>query len=113
MRRLLGPSVDAARLDVSVAAFLDTVSEDEDNAAWAAYRRAEREERRGGSEGRGKTGGSREEAAGRISYGFDRRTGERNRCYTRNGAYHYAPQCPQKEDRSSEVSPYQRVPETP
>ena len=35
----------------------------------------------------------------RTTDGVNRRTGERNRRYTCNSEYHYAPQCPQKENR--------------
>ena len=101
MRRLLGPCGYASRQDVLVAQDMDTVSEEEDCDTWAAYRKAKRaEEGAGGQENSEEaTGGGRAENA------TNRRTGERNRCYTCNGEYRHAPQSRRKENRYGAASP--------
>ena len=97
-----------------MAADLDTVSEEKDYAAWAIYRKAKIEEiREKRSEGRGETEKSENREEGRTLNGCNRRAGERNRRYTWNSGYHYAPQCPQTANRSSGPSRYQRVSKKP
>ena len=73
---------------------LDTVSGEEDFEAWMAYRKAKRAKKEGGNQGK------REKSFGgeRTKNPINRRTGGRNRCYTCNSEYFYAPQCPQKEN---------------
>ena len=46
MCRLFGPRGSEARQDVLLAADLDTVSEEEDFAAWVAYRKAKKDKRK-------------------------------------------------------------------
>ena len=52
MRRLFGPRGNASRQDVRVAQDMDTVSEEEDFEAWMAYRKAKREKKEGGGQGK-------------------------------------------------------------
>ena len=66
-----------------------------------------------GREDRGKTSRNKNKEAGRTLKGFNRRTGERERYYTCNSEYHYAPQRPQKENRSSGPTPFRRVSKKP
>ena len=70
---------------------MDTVSEEEDFEAWMAYRKAKRAKKEGGGQGK------RDKSLGgeRAKNPINQRTGERHRCFTRNGEYHFAPQCPQ------------------
>ena len=64
-------------------------------------------------EGRGKTGRSKHKGDGRTMNGFNRKTGQRNWCYTQNSEYHSAHQWPQNENRLSGPSPFQRVAKAP
>ena len=92
MRRFFGPRGCASCQYVTAAADMDTVSEEEDFEAWFAYRKAERPKKDGkggGDPGKQETSESSEER--RAKNGFSRRTGERNRCYTCNSGYHFAP----------------------
>ena len=97
MRRLFGPRGYASRRDVLLAANMDTASEAEHCEPWAAYRKAKRPKKDGGGHGSREKGKS--SGAGRAKNAINRRTGERNRCYTCNSEYHYAPQRPQEENR--------------
>ena len=56
----------------------------------------------GGCEEKGENIGKSE---GRMLNGFDRRTGGRNRCFTCNSDYQFAPQCPRKESRGEGPNP--------
>ena len=84
MRRLFGQRGNAARQDVLLVADADTASgKESEYAAGAAQRTAKKEkkkERR--SETRGKKGGNLNKDEGRTLDGFNRKTGERNSCYT-------------------------------
>ena len=60
----------------------DTASEEEDFEDWAAYCKAKRAEKDG--EGRGSRETSESSGVGRAENAINRRTGERNRCYTCN-----------------------------
>ena len=105
IRRLSGLCEYASRQDVMVEQDMDTATEEEDFEVWIAYRKAKRATRGNGEPNRraktevGDSGGR--EKGGRMKNPIDRRTGRRNRRYTFNGEYHYAPQCPQKENRNS------------
>ena len=96
-RRLFGACSCASRQDVLVAPDMDTASEEEDLEAWMAYRKAKRAKKEGGFQGTCDKSFGEE----RTNNPTNRRTGERNRCYTCNSEYRYAPQCPQKENRYS------------
>ena len=100
MRRLFGPCGYAPRQDVLVAADMDTAPEEEAFEAWMVYckvKRAKKDAQGSGEHGRREK--SRSPGEGRTQNAINRRTGERNRCYTYNSGYHFAPQCPQREHR--------------
>ena len=81
MRRLFGPRGYTSRQDVPVAAEMDTASEEEDFEKRVAYRKAKRATKDG--KGGGDTGKQEKRKfskGGRTRNGFNRRTGERNRC---------------------------------
>ena len=81
MRRLFGPCGSASRHGVLVARDIDTVSEEGDFEAWAAYRKAKRAKKDGkGGGDTGKQEKRKPSEEGRARNGFNRRTGERNRC---------------------------------
>ena len=117
MRRLFGPCGYASRQDVMVAQDMDTVSEEEDFEAWVAYRKAKRATRGNGEPNRrakaevGDSGGR--EKGGRTKNPVGRRTGRRNRRYTCDSEYHYAPQCPLKTSRKSNKPYSSMAMETP
>ena len=97
MRRLFGPRASAVRQDVLAAADLDTVSEEEDYAAWVAYRKARKDKKGGrGADDRSKTGRSKPKEEGRTTDGFKRKTGDSNRRYTCNIEFHYASPAPKQ-----------------
>ena len=106
MRRLFGPRGSAVRQDVLAAADLGPALGEEDYAAWVAYRKArkgqKRERRRSD---RRKTARSRPRGEGRAMNGFNRKTGESDGRYTCNREFHYAPDCPNKDNRSGGPSP--------
>ena len=79
---------------------MDAASEEEDFEAWMAYRTAKRAK----INGKGRENSRRQETRtgsgeGRALNAFNRKTGERNRCYTCNVEYHYEPQRPRSENR--------------
>ena len=83
MRRLFGSRGHASRQDALLAADMDAVTEEEDFEACVAYRKANRAKKNGkGSADNGKLGKRKVSAEGRATDGFNRETGERNRCYT-------------------------------
>ena len=93
VRRLFGSRGQATRQDALVAADIDAASEAEDFEAWAAYRRATRAKKNGNGNGDTRKKEKRKSFEGhRTPNAFNRKTGERNRCYTCNSEYHYAPQ---------------------
>ena len=70
---------------------MDAVSE-EDFEAWAAYRKAKRAQKDATSSRDPGTHEKRNSSeVGRTKNGFYRRTEERNRCYTCNSEYRFAP----------------------
>ena len=90
MRRLFESFRGPARQDGLAATDFHIKEEEEDlpHEARAAYRKAEK----------ARTGPPRKQAlywAG-VPGGFNRRTGERNRCYTCGSEYHLAPRCTQR-----------------
>ena len=97
MRRLFGPRGYASRQDNLVAQDMDTAPAEEDFEAWLAYRKAKRAQKENGDHGSREK--SKSSGEGRSKNAINRRTGERNRCYTCNIEYHYAPQRPQEETR--------------
>ena len=104
-RRLFGPRGNAARSNILLAEYWGAVSEDEDYAAWAAYRKAKK--RNGEVRIAAKKGG---EKSGKETHfeGFQPQNRGRNRRYKCNNEYHYAPRCPQEGNRSSGPFSYTR-----
>ena len=97
MRCLFGPSGYKSRQDVPVAADMDAPSEEEDFAAWAAYRKAKRTKKDGDSgEVNGEPKKRKPPGGRRARNGCYRRTGQRNRRYICNSEYHYVPKGPKK-----------------
>ena len=110
VRRPFGPCGYATRQDVVGPQGMGAASEKEDFEAWAAYRKAKRVKKEGGGQGkRDKTSGRE-----RTENPMNRRTGQRDRFHKCNSEYHYAPQCPQKENRySGAPSPVRNSKEPP
>ena len=76
MRRLRGPRGYTSRQDVLAAADMDTVSEEEDFEARAAYREATRARREGkGGGDNGKRAKRKASGEGHTKNGFNRKTG--------------------------------------
>ena len=84
--------------------------------AWLAYRKAGKQ--RAGEEGAARpsytapgTGGESKQVE-QGKNGFNRRTGERNRCYRCGGEYHLLPKCPVKQE-SKAPAPASETPSRP
>ena len=84
-------------------------TEDLSYEAWLAYRKAgkQRTGEKGAARPSYKTPGkkSKSKQVGRRKNGFNRRTGERNRCYRCGSEYHLLPKCPVKQESKAPAPP--------
>ena len=81
--------------------------EDLSYEAWAAYRNKQKQSSGAGAALRPSSKGdngkkSKSPKGGQEKNGFNRRTGERNRCYGCGSEYHLLPKCPSKQDRRAQ-----------
>lgn len=111
LRQLFNQSNSATKEDIFPVTEekSDQRPEDLSYDAWVAYHQRRKQSTAGGSASRshskaGKGKKPKTPKGGREKNGFNRRTGERNRCYGCGSEYHLLPKCPNKQERKAPVS---------
>ena len=84
--------------------------EESEHIVSLAYRKAKKKKDFSRKEkGDATKGENRGDGDGRALYGFNRGTGERNRCITCNSEHHFAPNCPSQDARGKGPAPSEPV----
>ena len=122
LRQLFHHPNSVTKEDIFSVAEEKPVSQDEDLSyeAWVAYRNKQKQPTGAGAASRpsSKNGNGKKPKVpkgGQEKNGFNRRTGERNRCYGCGSEYHLLPKCPTKQERKAPapVPPPSSTPRSP
>ena len=111
LRQLFNQSNPATKEDISPVTEEPAESRPEDLSyeAWVSYHQKRKQKAVAGTPPRSQTKGgkgkkTKNPKGGSEKNGFNRRTGERNRCFGCGSEYHLLPQCPNKQERKAPVA---------